>query len=386
MFGQKKPICPFCFSDCEVSDVEHYCGKCHSFIPKEVLTSRLFPIAVVGSSAAGKTHFLTVLAHLLCEGVVWPSFWTVTRIIRHADDSISRSANDESDDEFVNCEEKLYPQQAASGMILKQTEPPSEAAPPLSLVIHISYEKGFANRMKEPYHKQDVLLAFTDTAGEDFLRTDMRWEDVGRKYPIIGRELAEGLIALLNPMQLSSVRNECQSANPALKKSYEQSGLSLSASVMLQKVLSKREIRNSMKMKPLAVCLSKTDALVAINKLDVQDYLAGTADIVCHAGKDEGCIQLQELQDLSTRTEAYLAEMDGDDGYQEGHPKDGGISAAARFFKYRSFFATDALGPAIQTARLVNSDDRMFSGMPVPRRVLDPLLWILWQHGLVGGC
>ena len=384
MFHQKKIICPFCFNDCKITDVEHYCNKCHSLIPKEVLSSRLFPIAVVGPSGAGKTHFLTVLAHLLCEGAVWPSFWTVTRIIRHVDDSGSRSSNDESDDEYVNWEEKLYPQKSASGMILKQTDQRSEAEPPLSLVIHISYAKTIANFLKEPYHKQDVLLAFTDTAGEDL--THMGWEAVVQKYPIFGRKLAEALIALINPTQLSSVRNESLSANPSLKMRYEQSGLVLSAFATLQSVLSIPEIRNSMKKKPLAVCLTKTDGLVAIDKLDQQDFLAGTANIVSCDEKKDGCIRIQELLDLSARTEEYLAEMDGDDGFRDGHPSHDGISGSAGLFKYRAFFATDALGRTIQTAHLVSSGDRMFSGIPLPRRILDPLLWILWQYGLVGGC
>lgn len=380
--------CPFCFNPCEVPlgdpFPESFCDKCGSQVPKESVTSRLFPIAVVGPSGAGKTHFLTVLAHLLCEGAVWPSYWTVTRIIRRVQAGSGGSAQGGSDDDFVNWEERLYPQKAASGLILKQTDQRSETEPPLSLVIHLSYSKSVANRAKEPYRKHDILLAFTDTAGEDL--THMGWEAVARKYPIFGKRIAEGLVALVNPTQLRNVRDESLSANPALRRRYDQSGLVLSAFATLQSVLAIPEIRKSMKRKPLAVCLTKTDALIAIDKLDQQDYLAGPTDIVCSTEADEGRIDLTNLRDLSDATEAFLADMDGDTGFRSGNPAHDGITGAAHLFKYRSFFATDALGQTIQTAHVVGSGDRMISGPPIPRRILDPILWILWQHGLVGGC
>lgn len=393
MSTKKNIVCPFCFADCTVDVPEkssnpfpvQYCGRCHSQIPADSLGCRLFPIAVVGPSGSGKTHFLTVLAHLLCEGALWPTYWTATRVIRRSDPGAEGRSSAGSDDEFVTWEEKLYPQKSASGTILAQTDQRSETAPPLSLVIHLSYEsKSLANRVKEPYRKKDILLAFTDTAGEDL--THMGWDAVARKYPIFGRRLAEGLIALVNPTQLSAVKDECNSGNPVLKGKYEQSGLVLSAFATLQSVLSIPEVRKSMKRKPLAVCLTKTDALVALDKLDPQDYLAGTQDIVCREPADEGRIRLSELKDLSSATATFMAEMDGDSGFQEGRAAADGIAGSASLFKYRAFFATDALGSAIQTARRVGSGARMFSGRPVPRRVLDPLLWILWQHGLVGSC
>lgn len=400
--SKRKIICPFCFADCDVDlpektggvFPEQYCPKCKSLVPPEVLSSKLFPVAVVGPSASGKTHFLTVLSHLLCEGALWPSYWTVTRIIRRAQPvqdsdpgsggAYGRKNKNESDDEFVNWEELLYPQKSAVGTILKQTEGRSEKEPPLSLVLHVSYSGRVADWLKEPYRKKDLLLAFTDTAGEDL--THMGWEAVAKKYPIFGRRLAEGLVALINPTQLAVVRNEYNGANAVLKNRYEQSGLKLSAFATLQSVLSIPEIRKAMKRKPVAICLTKTDALCAIDKLDPQDILAGSQNAVSGEDADEGRIRLTDLSDLSSRTEAYLAEMDDDVDFGKGRPNHDGISGSAKFFKYRAFFATDALGPAIQTARLDPADGkRIFAGTPVPRRILDPVLWVLWQHGQVGG-
>ncbi|MBP5510344.1 MAG: hypothetical protein J6Z49_05450 [Kiritimatiellae bacterium] len=351
--------------------------------------SVLFPIVVVGPSGAGKTHFLTVLAHLLCEGALWPSYWTATRIIRQEEDQETEGspATNGSPDEFVNWEEKLYPSKSGKGEILGGTTKRSKEKLPLSLVIHLAYSGGVANKIKEPYRKRDVLLAFTDTAGEDLVHGE--WSEVSKKYPILGNKLAEGLIALVNPTQLSTIRDECRDANALRKGKYEQSGLQMSVYATLQSVLSIPEIRKTMKRKPIAVCLTKTDALVNLDKLDPQDLLVGSQDIVSRTESDAGLISLSNLELLSEKTEAYMADLDNDNGFREGKPAHDGITGAVNFFKYHAFFATDALGSAIQTARSSRDSQgnevRMFTGQPMPRRILDPLLWVLWQHGLVGG-
>ena len=383
---KKSMRCPFCFAKCGRDSVGKACLKCHSIIPKEAGDSILFPIVVVGPSGAGKTHFLTVLAHILCEGAVWESYWTATRIIRQEEQDESDETKG-STDEFVNWEEKLYPSKNGRGEILGGTTKRSEDRPPLSLVIHLSYSSKGANKLKEPYRKRDILLAFTDTAGEDLVRGE--WIGISRKYPILGHNLAKGLIALVNPTQLSAIREEYDNAPETLRGRYEQSGLRKSVLATLQSVLSIKEIRKELKSKPIAVCLTKTDALATLGKLDPQDILISPQDIVSRTEEDEGRIILSSLRDLSDRTESFMAEMDDDTGFKDGKPEYDGISGSVHYFDYRAFFATDALGVAIQTARStrdsMGNEVRSFTGLPKPRRILDPLLWILWQHGYVGG-
>jgi len=61
-------------------------------------------------------------------------------------------------------------------------------------------------------------------------------------------------------------------------------------------------------------------------------------------------------------------------------------------FKYHSFFAVSALGydqfKTDADGKLVQDSTTgaiSLKNVPKPIRVLDPLLWILWQHGKLGG-
>ena len=82
---------------------------------------------------------------------------------------------------------------------------------------------------------------------------------------------------------------------------------------------------------------------------------------------DQGVLNLGDILKVSKRTEDFIMASDGGDK----------VANAASHFTYRQFFAVDALGGALQGGRLVSE--------PEPRRVLDPVLWILWQYGYVGG-
>lgn len=373
--------CPFCFTRCEVQGPrerggyfkEQYCRKCNSRIPEEALWSELFPIVVVGPSRSGKTHFLTVLAHLLMEGVVWPTYWTVSRIPRisaYSEKDGADNADLPSDDDFVNFENQLYPQRGA-GRILRQTDRRGDDNLPLSLLIHISYDDARENRRKEPRKKRDVLVAITDTAGEDLTRTG--WQDVVKKYPVLRDDRAKAMIALVDPAELVKVRGEIASS-PESAEEFARRGIELKVLATLESVLAIPEIRKRMRSKPLAVCMTKTDALIEMNRIDSQDPLAGSDDALTGPAADDGILSLSALADVSERTEAFLTEMDGG-------PK---ISKSASLFKYRAFFAVDALGAAIASARTLDGE-RVMVGTPQPRRVLDPFLWALWQYGLCGG-
>lgn len=397
---QKNRTCPFCFADVKVSPPPskhgqfpvQYCEKCGSKIPPEILDCRLFPIAVVGPSGSGKTHFLTVLAHLLCEQALWPDYWEIDRVIRVQDPAKTNQneeAEEASDDDFLNNENKLYPASAASGTILNQTDSRSEDKPPLSLVIHVSYvpwRKNFKFKylLKEPIKeprwdcRKNLLLAFTDTAGEDLRR--MGWDTFAVKYPIFGKKKAEGIIALVNPTQLKSIRDQIETS-PEIKTRFAQSGMQLSDYTSLESVLSIPEIQKPMRRKPLAVCLTKINALISKRIIDSQDILATPPSVIDDCRESEGVINKTAIQDISNYiTDIFLPKMD----------QSTDIEGAARKYRYRAFFATDALGSAIETATSSTVGNtkkvvRMFKGRPQPRSILEPLLWLLWQHGLVGG-
>jgi len=378
---KREAICPFCFSPIMVfvpkSGVfeEQYCERCGSRIPEEVLYSELLPIMVVGPSRSGKTHFLTVMAHQLLEDVVWPSYWVASRIVRvrRQDSEVEPQSFGIalSDDDFLNFEESLYPQLGA-GVILQQTERRDETRLPLSLVVHLSFEKPRSPFGGEPYGKKSVLLAFTDTAGEDLARTG--WGDIVEKYPILDRGLAKAMIALVDPAELTGLRDDI-AANPILEQRYGEVGIELKVQATMASVLSIPQIRK-MRSTPIAVCMTKTDGLAMMGQFSDEDPIISPVSSLSVNRGGDGKVNLSAIHEVSNAVERFLMSKDKD-----GDDK---IARAASNFRYRSFFAIDALGPAIKSVETVDGR-RLIKGTPSPRRVLDPLLWILWQYGLVGG-
>ena len=376
----RKTTCPFCFSSVLVaaptngSFPEQYCDNCGSRIPEESLYSELLPIAVVGPSRSGKTHFLTVMAHQLLEDVVWPSYWVASRVVRvrRPDDGTgSQRPFATSDDDFLNFEESLYPQLGA-GEILQQTERRDETRLPLSLVVHLSFEKPSSSFGSEPYGRKSVMLAFTDTAGEDLARTG--WGDIVKKYPVFEKGRAKALIALVDPAELTGLRDD-MSANPILAQEFGKVGIELKVQATMASVLSIPQIRK-MRRTPLAVCLTKTDALAHLGQFADDDPISCQSDALSGERGIVGRINLSAIGETSDSVKRFLAmkDKDGDDK----------IARAASNFRYHSFFAIDALGSAIRSVETVDGH-RLIRGTPSPRGVLDPLLWILWQHGYIGG-
>ena len=377
----RETICPFCFSPVKVVPpkdgvfMEQYCDRCESKIPEESLYSELLPIVVVGPSRSGKTHFLTVMAHQLLEDVVWPSYWVASRIVRarrpDADIEPQTFGIAPSDDDFLNFEESLYPQLGA-GVILQQTERRDETRLPLSLVVHLSFEKPGSPFGGEPYGKKNVLLAFTDTAGEDLARTG--WGDIVSKYPILDKGRAKAMIALVDPAELTGLRDDI-AANPILEQKYGEVGIELKVQATMASVLSIPQIRK-MRRTPIAVCMTKTDGLAMLGQFADEDPIASSRNALSGDRRSDGKVNLAAIREISDAVERFLMSKDKD-----GDDK---IARAASNFRYRSFFAIDALGAAIKSVETVEGR-RLIRGTPSPRRVLDPLLWILWQYGLVGG-
>ena len=376
--GKRNVICPFCFNEVRVVDSingtfpDQYCDRCDSRIPEESLFSELLPIAVVGPSRSGKTHFLTVMAHQLLEDVLWPSYWVSTRVIRvRPHDDYVPSSFVTSDDAFLNFEESLYPQ-SGIGVILQPTDRYDKVRLPLSLVVHLSFEMPSSAFGTEPYGRRNVLLAFTDAAGEDLTHTG--WGDIVEKYPILGKGMTKAIIALIDPAELTGLRDNIV-ANPILERQFGEVGVELKVQTTMASVLSIPQIRK-MRRIPLAVCLTKTDGLASMKQFADDDPIIGRENALFGVERRPGCVNLSKIRELSDSVKRFLPTKDKDG--------DNKIARVASNFRYHSFFAVDALGSAIKAVETVDGQ-RLMRVPPNPRRVLDPLLWILWQHGYVRG-
>lgn len=366
--GKLPARCPQCGLTSEAWKVNRrtrHCPDCKSIVPEELEEcDEVFPIAVVGPTRAGKTHLLTVLAHELLVGGLWEEdYWTAVRVIRRQVVEAQGVQAIEQADEYLKFDEMLYNPINPGGRegTLQGTKKETRT---YSLLVELRYKDGIFSRFKEPRKKGRILLAFSDTAGEGFKQGN--WHDVAERYPVFKKK-AKAIIAVVDPLELGKLRAESEDPNRRMR--YIDCGILPDSDEALPTVTTREvlSIPALKKQMPVAWCMTKTDALAGLGKIDPQTPLGNSLGAL--AGDDgtrktSGLANIQELKTVSKLTERFiLANNDG-----KKLPK----------YRYRCFFALDALGTSFH-------DGRLHKPGPLPRRILDPLLWILWQYGLCGG-
>lgn len=351
---EKSVVCPFCYTQVK-ANVGHPCPNesCYSHrrgipLPDEVFTHELFSIAIVGAASSGKSHYLAALKHSLVNEAFWGSgdkrggYWNWSFVTYYNPDN---SDNQSADNPYIRYEDKLY----GSNITLDSTRRDDEHPP---LLLSLEYLHPISRMFEEPrFRKKSLLVAITDTAGEH-----SHSESVGaleENYPVL-KKLIKGIIVMLDPKELHS---------------------SGAANVVLSWFKRKRGKINL----PIALCLSKIDELPreegpTWNWLDAKNsntYLSVPGRLL--------------LPDIENHSKDIFDWM-----------KRNALSSTAlnveKSFSYHAFFASSALGrdpfqtDASTGLPLHDSAGAMkLKGAPSPLRVLDPLLWILWQHGKLGG-
>ncbi|MBQ7176285.1 MAG: hypothetical protein IJS08_02630 [Victivallales bacterium] len=348
---EKKLVCPFCYTK-QLLREKSPCPNehCYSFIkkigmPKEVFTHKLFPIAIVGASSSGKSHFLAALRHCLTkgDGARWGEgikngYWEWAFV------EYSNSANDDAsvDNPYIGYEKRLF----IDHRTLASTRRDDEHPP---LLLSLKYLHPCKRLFDDPWFvKRSLLVAITDTAGEH-----VQEELIGKmddNYPVLKR--IKGIIIMLE-------RDKAEEANSLLAD--------------FKRDTRKMEI-------PTALCLSKIDELPHHNEEFPTAWLNDRFNTNISI---PGRLVLPDIENNSNEVSKWM-EARGD--LQET------ANNFKHSFKYHAFFAVSALG---RDPFSTDSDGRpvvdpsngalVLKGTPKPLRVMDPLLWILWQYGQLGG-
>ena len=363
--GKPTPeVCPKCgkraYSGWKIT---YSCPNCKSIKPDEIEDcEEIFPIAVVGPTRSGKTHFLTVLAHELTNKGIWENdYWTAIRVIRREVVSDMGVQAIKQTDEYVNFDEVLYNFNNPGGDdgTLQGTRKDVKTC---SLLIELTYKGQILNLFKRPFRKRKIMLALSDTAGEGFKQDN--WDNVGQ-YPIFQNGHAKAVIAMIDPLELTNYSNEAL----ARRNEYVDYGIlpedtNSMPTITASEVLSIPVLKKLMQDKPVAWCLTKTDALISLGKIhpaamvaQSQGGLTGDDGTRSTSGK----INIEELDNVSQQVkDKIILQNSARDTFPD--------------YKYSCYFAVDALGGAFKQGRVMSK--------PSPRRILDPLLWILWNYGL----
>lgn len=208
------------------------CPSCHSDLPQRFAETASQSMALIGTKAAGKSHFIAVALHEL-EHKVGPRFGGSLMLL----DDWSRT----------RVQHELLPRLYGTGVVL---EPSSSARVNASDV-----RKPLVSRLTlgRADHAHSSNLVFFDAAGEDLRSLDV----LEREARYITQ--SDGLILLVDPLQIAAVRDELD-ASVALPPITEDPTTMLGRVASLLRearaIPAKRQIEV-----PLGLAVSKVDAL-----------------------------------------------------------------------------------------------------------------------------
>ncbi len=158
----------------------HICPHCHGELSYDIGLVDQYMIAIIGSSAAGKTHYIASLIHHL-QQATGKNFGLTVRML--GDATQQRWEHDFYTPLFIN---KTRLQPTPSAVVDAQIKVP--------LVLRVTFSRGRVRRA--------INISFFDTAGEDMaLFSTMSLQN---RYIC----LADGLILLLDPLQIPAVRQQ----------------------------------------------------------------------------------------------------------------------------------------------------------------------------------
>lgn len=302
------------------------CPHCHSNLPQRFSEAQGRTMALVGTRAAGKSHYIAVALHEL-EHRIGPSFGGALMLL-----------DDASRDRVDNV---LTPRLYKEGGVLDATQSAAvdrDVSTPL--VSRLTLGSG-----RNATHSN---LVFFDAAGEDL-----------QSLGVLEREAryvtqSDGLILLLDPLQIAVVRDEFDS-------DAELPPVSADPYTMLGRIAALlREARGIPAGKPIEVPLA-----ITLSKSDMLRGLLPEEHPLFHAAANGRLFDLDAARNLSERLRADVAAW-------LGERFDKLVKAE---FSHVAYFGVSALGGNPVAGHLHNG--------VAPRRVEDPILWMLHMWGAI---
>ncbi|MFS8197418.1 TRAFAC clade GTPase domain-containing protein [Streptomyces sp. CWNU-52B] len=328
--GAGPAVCP----GCGVTTTVRVCGSCHSDLPSDYCEQDSRIIALVGAKASGKSTYVAVLVNEL------------NRRVGQAFDASLAAMGQGTQQRDKEMAQDLYER-------LRLPDATRPAA--LGFNDPLLYRLSLPRRGRFGSGSRHTTLVFFDAAGEDLAGADA--VDRYTRY----LSAADGIILLVDPLQLGSVRDRLpRDEGPALP-AVETPPQQIAADLATQLRAHGRGGSRGRVSTPIAVAVTKTDMLRPL--LDPHSPLLDNAT---HSGGS-----LDEDDRLAVHEELRSLLTDWDSGvlYRQ----------LERDFAQLSLFGLSALGappPADAPADVPKSG-------PQPLRVEDPLLWLLARRDLL---
>ena len=355
-----KITCPFCLHKVSPEPITSSSGgmlcprdECESHkrqipLPKEALDHDVFPIAIVGASSSGKTYFLTALMNEFISKPMWDGDYWRIEMVHYAKDMEHESV----DNRFVKHWRDLFRNKTP----LSNTQTGEYLSP---LILSVTYSKERKWTFREPYRKKKQLLVFHDVPGEFTTSDDARMA-LSSRYGALGA--AKGVIVLVEPRELSLLGSQLV-ANRKIAQNLSSGGGFAFDAINGLRVAKQHG-------KPVAVCLSKSDLFINVHSVIEPD--AHLVQYKLTNVSTAGALNLADISEVASDVRNIFERLGGGDL----------LSRIDSSFRYSSLFAVSSLGEDVVDA-FTNTFKRDATIRPI--RVMDPIFWILWQHGLLGG-
>ena len=320
-------------TDCGNQSHKRICPHCHIDLPHTTGQFKNYIFAVIGAKESGKSHYLAVL---------------INQIKKQLGPNLNMLLEPMNDETIKRYREKFYNPVFNEGKVIQATDSAMvdrNVQKPLVYSLTISGNHALlGDRIKKA-----VILVFFDTAGEDLDDEDVM--STVNKY--IFR--SDGVLLLIDPLQLMTVRNQVSSDTGLPEIQSETSDIINRTTRLIE---NGRGLNPADKIKtPLAVAFSKFDALKPL--IDPQFQLLNSAN-------HQGGFDDADFQAINSEMEALLQQWGSQDIVQH---------VQTRYPNY-GFFGLSALGCNPHSA-----NNKISSVLPW--RVEDPFLWLLAQNKII---
>lgn len=324
-------------AECKRESNKRLCPHCHMELPAEFGRFPMLVFAMIGAKNTGKSHYLAVLIEQIKKNV-GPDL-----------DVLLVPLNDETRARFESDFRRVVYEDKRTVHVTRKGADNASVKKPLA------YSLTFSSRDKRgsPVTEKVLYLSFFDTAGEDM--TSLESMEASNRY--IAH--ADGIILLFDPLQLPVVRASLPPGTP-LPHDPNPTVMMQVVERTIELVRTSNSLSAAQKLDtPLAVAFSKFDAVeellvdMQLQVLSPAGHRGGfnLADHRAVQGDIRGLLDIWECKDLLQLVEAQ--------------------------FKHHAYFGLSSLG--------CNPHDSNLIPRVIPRRVEDPLLWLLHHHKYIKG-
>jgi len=314
--------------NCKEASKQIFCGEKNKEIPIEFLSMKSLPIALLGAKASGKSNYIGVLVNEIKKKMSGPF-----------NCSLSMTCSRESKEAY---EEWYYRPLFVEGHTVRATDGGTEV-PPLIFPLRLMDKKDNITNT--------AALTFYDTAGENL--DDDKTMVAYNKYITNANG---GIILLLDPLQVPDIRDDLvkNGFNALPEKNTDTEDI---LDRVIKVIKDTKNIKENDKIQiPVALVFTKIDILEQYNILAENSCL-----------KEES-LHIKRGFFIERELEATHKTINGLLGKYAGS-----LKTKIKMFENYRYFGVSSLG-ANPTGTKISS-----KGIN-PRRVLDPLLWLLSEN------